>query len=776
MQYLLSIFLLPLIVYCSFALSNRLRIFLGSHPVVATTINTGAFLLLLLFALKLSTQKLLYLDGKTTMYFFANDLLGSYKAIIVALFCLLCMALLLVYRRQEVGLLKSRTTDIISFAIVTAVIADVCLYNVFNLALLQPKIAAESNPVFYSITQVYAGKYLLVDFNAQYGLYAWMLNPVFKLIGLSVYKIGLVFGILNACSFLLIYLGIRKITRNKVLSLMIFLCLIFWQYWQTRMPFGDNPREYYQYWPIRILFPAIAFYLVALYKDASQKSRHIILPVMALSAALGVLWNMDSGIVVFGSVLATLLFSALHLPAREAIKRSAVYISWLFGAMLLVLLVFYLTTRSGCGKWPDLAGLIEFQNAFYISGFFMLPMSAFHFWNVPVLLYIIASTYCARNMHKGYPEDTMMIVFLAILGLGLFSYFLGRSYDTTLNAVMYPAIIIAGVFCDKLLSYIRESKRVFHESSILFFILFLFLSDGALSMIYYTPAISRYSVRNVHKRCVPKELSWARKTDFIAKNIPRRDTVMILSRNFESFYYASGGYMNPMNIGASTELFFKEEQDRIINYIRTTKFPVIYDPFRVLPKDYLKDTLLQTLAEYMTIEKVMPKHELLLLRPGKKRPLPALVPDGNTVYYNVLGEFNRYAKPFQPITLHSDFTIEFVAALDTSLLSKENLLFTNVSAQTPFTGLRMQQSEADMHNYTFTYGNGKEWSGELSCRLHDRADNHIVIRVKDNKVTLYNNDSLCGQTTATTIKNNDEKFYIGQDFAGIVKEMKISNQ
>ena len=234
--------------------------------------------------------------------------------------------------------------------------------------------------------------------------------------------------------------------------------------------------------------------------------------------------------------------------------------------------------------------------------------------------------------------------------------------------------------------------------------------------------------------------------------------------------------MNPMNIGASTELFFKEEQDRIISYIRTTKFPVIYDPFRVLPKDYLKDTLLQTLAEYMTIEKVMPKHELLLLRPGKKRALPALVPDGNTVYYNVLGEFNRYAKPFQPITLHSDFTIEFIAALDTSLLSKENLLFTNVSAQTPFTGLRMQQSEADMHNYTFTYGNGKEWSGELSCRLHDRADNHIVIRVKDNKVTLYNNDSLCGQTTATTIKNNDEKFYIGQDFAGIVKEMKISNQ
>ncbi len=781
LQYQLSLLAIPFLALISFSLVNKAREFFTKNPVPAVVVNIAGILAFVVFTAKLMGQKLLYVpEAESTAFYFSKNLSGAFSGALIAVlsFYLLATYLFVFYYRKEETSLKKTIIKLVCYGIVSLVVLDVFLYDLLNIAFMQEDMLGEINPVFYSITQVYAGKALLVDFNAQYGLYGWILYPVFKLIGMSTFKFSAVMGILNGGSFILLYLGIRKIVKRDILSLMVFLCLIFWQFWQTRLPFVTETHAYYQYWPLRTLFPAIAFYLLALYNEGNEKRNKILLPVLAFATATGVLWNIDTGVVVFGAVVVALLFSAYHtLPLKDAIKKGIVYLIWMVGALVLMFLLFFVSTKIHTGKWPDFGQAAQYQGIFYISGFFMLPMSALHFWNVPALVYIATCIYIVRHMRKSGHTELPVVVFLFILGAGLFSYFQGRSYDLTVNAVMYPAIIMMGVFCDRLYTQIEEQKTWVHESVVVFLVLFLFLADGAFSMIYNIPTIHGIAMDNARADDPLKEDAVKQRMEFITNNIPARDTVLILSRNFESYFYAMNGYVNPMNQAGSTEFFFKTDLDTIVNYIKTDKYPIIFDGLRPLPPWYLKDSLIHELALYTTIEKATKDRTLLLLKPTGKRAKRKLVRDAATVYYNDLGEFNRFVTAYSKGSFSGSFEIECIVSLDTARLSRDNLLFANASDKIPFCGLLIQQASDDRTQYRFMYGDGKEWTAQVFFRLSCAKENHLLVSMKNGTVSVYNNDQLCGQATgAAPIKNSENNFYIDPNFPGVVKEVKIENR
>ncbi len=73
-------------------------------------------------------------------------------------------------------------------------------------------------------------------------------------------------------------------------------------------------------------------------------------------------------------------------------------------------------------------------------------------WNMVILIYIAGLSYGIKVLFDRNTDRTIKsIVFLSILGLGIFSYFQSRSYDGNLFAVCYPAILILTIFMDKLL-------------------------------------------------------------------------------------------------------------------------------------------------------------------------------------------------------------------------------------------------------------------------------------------------------------------------------------
>ena len=614
MQYLLSLLCIPFFVFIAFTVIDKKRNFLHNRSRVASGITIAGIFAVGIYSIVIFKQHLLYVPHKTTRFFFKNNAISKTNLFSLAIFYSVLTYLFLLYSRSAETKRRKMIMNIISYSIVFFMVVDIVLYNVLHVAEQTMMKLMETNAVFYSVTQVYAGKSLLVDINDQYGLYAWFLNPVFKLVGLSTVKFSLVMGVLNGISFSCLFLGIKKLIKNDLFALIVFLTVALWLYWQSRLPLIYTARYFYQYYPIRILFPSISFFLIVVYQTCSIKKKKIILVLLALSASVSVLWNLDTGVVLFGATTIALIYSAIDpLSFRNTMKRTLVYSTYMLSALLCILLLFVVVTRIHAEMWPDFKKLVSFQNTFYISGYYMLPMTLIHFWNFPVIVYLIACIYCTYQLKKAKEWDTPVIVFLFILGAGIFSYFQGRSYDMTIDAVMYPAVILLGVFCSKLIPDIqfKRSQFKFHESYLLFLILFLFFIDSAYSMLHVMPSIHTFSVGNAFVRPSANEGALRQRMVFLDKHLHKKDTVLILAGDFESYYYAHGAYYNPVSIPGSTEMFFKSELYTLLDSIKTSRYHIIYDVSHPLISN---DTILKTLKQYTRIEAAMPDSTMLFLK------------------------------------------------------------------------------------------------------------------------------------------------------------------
>lgn len=784
LQYIISLLSLPFLAILGLWLANKLRTTFTNSPSIATTVNIIGLIAFLVFIVKLMGTTLPHVDPEAdTTHFFKDTLIGSFtgaSVIMVAVYMLMAYGMVRLVPKTE----KTNVKNIIriaAFIITGLTIADVFLYDILNLAVTDIGNLGEINAVFYSITQVCTGKALLVDFNAQYGLYAWFLAPVFKIIGLSTYNFGLVMATLNSAAFLFLYLGIRKLVQRDIMSLLIFLSVVFWQFWITRVP-SDTvppeavPRMYYQYWPIRLIFPSLIFYLVTLYNKGIQ--RNLVRILLSLCSASAILWNMDTGLVAFGAVGIYFILSAFHeRPTKEAIKLSALNIGWLAGGAVVVVGLFCITTKIHTGVWPDFGKALTYQGIYYVSGYYMLPMAALHFWNVPVLLYLIGAIYCVRNFRSTI-VDVPVLSFLIVLGAGLFSYFQGRSYDTNICIVMYPAVILTGLLCDKALSAVNNSGKLLHERTLAFSILFIFIADGALSMLYHTPAVHSFGIANVKATDAAREKYLSGRMDVLRNNIKPHDTVLILSRNFESYCYASGQYVNPMNQAGSTEWFFKTDLDTIVSFVKHCRYPIIYDGNFQIPTWYLHDTLFQMLADYTVIDKISPDGTFVLLRPTGHFAQRRLKKDSTTAYYSNLGILRNFSIMRTSGPFNTNFDLDFIVRLDSilPLQKKQNILFTNGSPKIPFCGVLMQQYGDDMQQYKFEYGNGREWTATAYCRLEKGRDVHLRIAVRSTAVSMYVDDKICGQSIGAGMPvNSDGAFQIDPGFPGVVKEFRIEN-
>jgi hypothetical protein len=773
LQFQVSLLSAPFIVFGLQMWFSRLSGYFKKNPQKALAVNIAGLVLLFICMFIVSVQKLVNIPDQTTAYFFINNFVSLANPVLVILVYALTVYLFYLYNKSPETALRKKIVTIVSWLFAAIIIIDIVWYNILHLALMGPDNTGEINAVFYCITQVYAGKALLVDFNTQYGLFAWFLRPVFSIIGMSVYNIGLVMSLLNGCSFLFLFLGINKVVKKRLLALLIFLCLVFWQYWLTRVPVGGEPRNYYQYWPVRMLFPSLVFFLVTAYQAATAQTKKIILPMLTLSSSFAVLWNLDTGIVVYVAALVFLLISTVDLPKSAMLKKSLTYLAWMFASLFLALLTFFLSTKLHSGQWPDIRQITKFQKLFYGSGFYMLPMGAIHLWNFTAMTYLVACIYCVANLKKKYPQDMPVVAFLFILGAGIFAFFQGRSFDLSLMAAMYPQIIIMGICCNKLIDIIMSNNYKLHEGTVVLLILFIFLADGALSMAWHAPRIHSYVSNITDSIDEGKENELAAKISFIQTNVPKNDTVLIIAKNYESFYYAAGGYNNPLNVPGSTEMVFKSELYALLDLIRTTKYPIVFEPYHWL----YADTVTKTLGRYTKVKKELAGTEIILLTKREQPKADKLVPGPNTIYYSPYGLFNKYVDRVSDLDLKDDFTIEMIVKLDTAKLASKNVMFCNTPQDEPFTGIVMIQRGGDLSNYVFLYGDGTRWCASSPCKLSCKDDNHVVIKVRKNIITVFNNDIPCGEAdTKSALKRNHRMFLVNPSFAGSVDEIKISNE
>ena len=150
------------------------------------------------------------------------------------------------------------------------------------------------NTVLYSMVQVMGGQHLLVDVIPQYGLYAEFLKPWFALVGLSVPHFVLALSGLQLLAMVALVFTLWRFLRSNALlwlgsATFGWLMMMNW----SDVVF-DRLDPYFQYFPVRVVFPAVSVALAGAYLRRRTSPWAV---AGAVFGGLGVWWNVDSGAV-----------------------------------------------------------------------------------------------------------------------------------------------------------------------------------------------------------------------------------------------------------------------------------------------------------------------------------------------------------------------------------------------------------------------------------------------------------------------------------------------
>jgi hypothetical protein len=474
---------------------------------------------------------------------------------------------------------------------------------------------------FYSVTQVFAGKTLLVDFYNQYGLYPHFLEPIFHIIGLSVLNFSIVMSILTALSYILIFLFLKKTVSNNVISFLGFTSVVFFCLLMLRLDFLD---EYFQYVPLRIIFPTILIFLAAIYLKEENK---IIYYSLFIISSIAILWNLDTGAIVFVSWFLLLVYDELFQQDKKImIKNCITHLVTALSIFLAVIIGYSIYIYMRSGSFPNYFLFTQYQQFYYISGFAMLPMNLFHPWNIIILIYFVGLLYAIINRGNSYIAK--IIFLLSVLGFGIFSYYQGRSHDDVLVVITYPAILLLTIFTDISLNNLTKyGSRLFHNLAFVLILLFI-LSISICSIGYHFNQYYQYSERGFTELNDTRPTILSENIKFIEATSIKGEKILILSGYFNGIYYAESNTESVLNIPGSSEIFLVEDDNKISEFLSNNTDTKVYVASTFKKTNNNPARLYKILNQSYRVASITPsKNMALLLRDFNKSGTNTLIAD-----------------------------------------------------------------------------------------------------------------------------------------------------
>ncbi|HSW93943.1 MAG TPA: hypothetical protein VLJ15_06295 [Gammaproteobacteria bacterium] len=435
---------------------------------------------------------------------------------------------------------------------------------------------ADFEPVLYSISQVVGGKTLLSDLSAQYGLYAEWIAPLFRIIGFSLFKVTFLFALMEAVAFLALTSVFFKLSR----SILIRLCwvascmLLFGFAFQNYTSYGIHD-PYYQYFPIRLFFPAISVFLFWKWISGQLQFGNTIAFSLFLTA--GVIWNLDSGIPALGSFFVYLLLSIFFtkgMQRKQGCKILGVAMLSVFSAMAFFVL--YLSFKADTPvMWGD---WIRFQRLYYGSGLFAMPLFfVSHPWMVVIIVYMIGIIGYMRSALENTTDCFWkLMLYLSVLGLGLFAYYQHRSSEIVFMAVIWPALFMAYAGVERFISYIIHEQLP--KKWMLAVVPVLLIGFAFCSfLVYKAPAMMGLAVHNWHMAFAKTQTPVFENMIFMRNRISEQDrqSVVIISK-LQALYFGELGMASSIKGPGIAESFLPEEQAVIVQRIRTTRPSIIF--------------------------------------------------------------------------------------------------------------------------------------------------------------------------------------------------------
>lgn len=464
-----------------------------------------------------------------------------------------------------------------------------------NAVTLDPIWSVHAEAFLYSVSQVVAGKTLLVDLPSQYGLFALFLKPFLLLIGASVLSLTNVFALMQLICMSALYGAIRFMVRNPLSRLAALLALITMTFNNINIING-HVDPYFQYWPIRFFWPAVSLFACCRYTAKPSLSRSA---TVSLAASIGALWNLDTGLVIVIAYTGMLVARGVALSSAGKTKTAefrhtslAITLHLATFAICVAAVMAFLTLSAEAPL--NVTWLFGYQKIFYGLGFGMLPLPLrIHPWMSVIGIYLMSVVVAVRMMTTNpASRHANVILFLALTGLGLFVYYEGRSNLLNLMPVCWPAIALSAILGDRCLRAVRARLlgKVHLSHALAALCLLILLSAGVLSGLgnFASRLLDNFMYRQtIEEPRVADELA------FIREHTRPGDECLILSLR-QGIYHLESGTSSPIQGPGYVETILQKDLDAFTQQLSSQQPACIFlglGEGSELPASFRPDTL-----------------------------------------------------------------------------------------------------------------------------------------------------------------------------------------
>jgi hypothetical protein len=420
------------------------------------------------------------------------------------------------------------------------------------------------NAVLDALSQSVNGHHILVDFPHIYGGYIEMLAPIIRFFPRHVGVLIAALAVPHVLGMLCLLLIARLVIPRPSVLFICGLTLLGAGYLSSAVDLN------YGYLTARVFFPPVGLLAATLYFRQPGPFRYAATSALA---ALASIWNLDTGLAFWASWLGTLLIMELAARKARGFVRHLLIQMLSFGGAWIA---FFLYLRLATGQWPDLGLLFYFQKLVVESGYFCLRLLFPDMWVFILGVYVTALGVAFGGFVRGTAGwTTPVMLLLSLFGIGIFSYFMGRSAPSNLISVAYPAILLAGLLCAEGETLMR---RRLLPALTRFFLLpsRIALFWWASLMIVALPDLLTKSWDVAGNWNDPGQTPLLRNAAFITRQVaPHEDGVYFLSNHSGLYYYLSDT-LRPIRIPGMIELLRAQDMNALIEAIRSRQFHKLF--------------------------------------------------------------------------------------------------------------------------------------------------------------------------------------------------------
>jgi hypothetical protein len=426
-----------------------------------------------------------------------------------------------------------------------------------------PEFTYHLNAMLDATSQSINGHHLLVDFPHIYGGYGEMLAPFLRLFprAMAVPLVALGLTVFLSISFWL--LAARRLIRHPAILALCGTAILSVNY------LAELPPNYC-YVTARTLFPSLGLLLAISYL---RRPTPLLFWIVSVLAAVASVWNLDTGVVFWFAWTLTLLAGDIN---HRAVTRAALHLLAQVALLGLAWISFLGYLRLVSHQPLDMGLLFYFQSMVVKSGYFCVALVVPSAWTFVVLLYLTGLVVAAfAHLRPRVKWHGRLVLLLSLLGIGMFTYYMGRSAESNLISVSPPGILLVGLLGDRALARMRRGllppvTRWFFVpwATMIFWWAFLFFVQ--LPMLLQRDFQTCLDTFPLHPSRVEVNAEFA-----AHHTTPGEGDVYFISGN-SGFYYYLTGTVRPLRTPGNVELIQMRDMETLLEAIKTQRIAKLF--------------------------------------------------------------------------------------------------------------------------------------------------------------------------------------------------------